>query len=313
MVEALYERQGEENSGWITLAVIRSAADASGSTRHEARRGDANSPAVTAALRRRAKEANEPRRPGHADLRVRKPPALPQQLHVSRRSTRRRSRRRSTQASSEAARRDRRRRARRRSASPRTCTYVHYAHTSPICTTGGCEKVQHSSYAELAGVPVALLGLIAYVALLAHGGRPRGDGGARGRRSSRSPASPSAATCSGRSSRAIDAICQWCVGERRDRALVVAVLCVLSREPADRARRWCAHEPGAGSFLFAAMCVIWGMPYLMIRVAVRELAPVTLVFGRTAIGALLLAAVRRVAQRPAAAARSAGGRSSPTP
>src|ERR1700756_5197095 len=31
------------------------------------------------------------------------------------------------------------------------------------------------------------------------------------------------------------------------------------------------------------MCVIWGIPYLMIRVAVRELAPVTLVFFRTAI------------------------------
>jgi drug/metabolite transporter (DMT)-like permease len=39
------------------------------------------------------------------------------------------------------------------------------------------------------------------------------------------------------------------------------------------------------------MCVIWGVPYLMIRVAVRELSPVTLVFGRTAIGALLLAPV----------------------
>jgi drug/metabolite transporter (DMT)-like permease len=39
------------------------------------------------------------------------------------------------------------------------------------------------------------------------------------------------------------------------------------------------------------MCVIWGVPYLMIRVAVRELAPVTLVFGRTANGALLLAPV----------------------
>ena len=39
------------------------------------------------------------------------------------------------------------------------------------------------------------------------------------------------------------------------------------------------------------MCVIWGVPYLMIRVAVRELAPVTLVFGRTALGALLLAPV----------------------
>jgi drug/metabolite transporter (DMT)-like permease len=36
------------------------------------------------------------------------------------------------------------------------------------------------------------------------------------------------------------------------------------------------------------MCVIWGVPYLMIRVAVRELTPGTLVFGRTALGALLL-------------------------
>jgi len=45
-------------------------------------------------------------------------------------------------------------------------TYVHYAHTTPICTTGGCEKVQRSSYAELAGVPVALLGLVAYLGLL---------------------------------------------------------------------------------------------------------------------------------------------------
>jgi uncharacterized membrane protein len=46
-------------------------------------------------------------------------------------------------------------------------TYVHYAHTSPICTTGGCEKVQKSKYAELVGVPVALLGLATYVVLFA--------------------------------------------------------------------------------------------------------------------------------------------------
>ena len=46
-----------------------------------------------------------------------------------------------------------------------------------------------------------------------------------------------------------------------------------------------------GAVLFAAMCLIWGIPYLMIRVAVRELAPVTLVFFRTAIGALLLVPV----------------------
>jgi drug/metabolite transporter (DMT)-like permease len=46
-----------------------------------------------------------------------------------------------------------------------------------------------------------------------------------------------------------------------------------------------------GVLLFAAMCVIWGIPYLMIRVAVRELAPVTLVFLRTGMAALMLAPV----------------------
>ena len=45
-------------------------------------------------------------------------------------------------------------------------TYVHYAGIAPVCTTGGCEKVQTSKYAELAGVPVALLGLVAYGVLL---------------------------------------------------------------------------------------------------------------------------------------------------
>ena len=46
-------------------------------------------------------------------------------------------------------------------------TYVHYAHVAPICTTGGCEQVQKSKYAELAGVPVALLGVLAYAVLFA--------------------------------------------------------------------------------------------------------------------------------------------------
>ena len=43
-----------------------------------------------------------------------------------------------------------------------------------------------------------------------------------------------------------------------------------------------------GLFLFAAMCVIWGIPYLMIRVAVKELAPSVLVFARTGLSALVL-------------------------
>jgi drug/metabolite transporter (DMT)-like permease len=43
-----------------------------------------------------------------------------------------------------------------------------------------------------------------------------------------------------------------------------------------------------GWLLFCALCVIWGIPYLLIRVAVRELAPPALVFFRTAPAALLL-------------------------
>src|ERR1700760_3046994 len=46
--------------------------------------------------------------------------------------------------------------------------------------------------------------------------------------------------------------------------------------------------PRRSWLLFAAMCVIWGIPYLLIRVAVRDLSPGTLVFGRTAIGGLIL-------------------------
>jgi drug/metabolite transporter (DMT)-like permease len=48
--------------------------------------------------------------------------------------------------------------------------------------------------------------------------------------------------------------------------------------------------------LFAAMCVIWGVPYLFIKIAVASISPASLVFLRTGIGALLLfpvAAVRR--------------------
>jgi drug/metabolite transporter (DMT)-like permease len=43
-----------------------------------------------------------------------------------------------------------------------------------------------------------------------------------------------------------------------------------------------------GWLLFASMSVIWGTPYLLIRVAVRDLSPATLVFARTAPAALLL-------------------------
>ncbi len=46
-------------------------------------------------------------------------------------------------------------------------TYTRYADAAIACTTGGCETVQSSEYAELAGIPVAVLGLAGYAAILA--------------------------------------------------------------------------------------------------------------------------------------------------
>ena len=47
-------------------------------------------------------------------------------------------------------------------------TYVHYSGTKPACTAGeACLKVQTSQWSKLAGVPVALIGLIGYIGIVA--------------------------------------------------------------------------------------------------------------------------------------------------
>ena len=47
-------------------------------------------------------------------------------------------------------------------------TVIHYAGINPACTAGqSCVKVQTSQWSKLAGVPVALLGLIGYIGILA--------------------------------------------------------------------------------------------------------------------------------------------------
>ncbi len=46
-----------------------------------------------------------------------------------------------------------------------------------------------------------------------------------------------------------------------------------------------------GLVLFGLMSVIWGIPYLFIRVAVDEMTPATLVFARTAIASAILVPV----------------------
>lgn len=43
--------------------------------------------------------------------------------------------------------------------------YERWTGGAPVCGTGGCEIVQQSKYSKIAGLPVALLGLIAYVAI----------------------------------------------------------------------------------------------------------------------------------------------------
>ena len=56
-----------------------------------------------------------------------------------------------------------------------------------------------------------------------------------------------------------------------------------------------------GWLLFLAMGLIWGIPYLFIRIAVMHLTPATMVFLRTSVAVVLLV--------PIAAARGQSGRS----
>lgn len=110
--------------------------------------------------------------------------------------------------------------------------YVHYADVDPVCNIAhGCKKVQTSDYAKLAGIPVALLGLIGYVVILAALLAP-GE-------TARMVAAFSALVGFGFSAYltyrelfTIDAICQWCVAS----AVLMtglAVVCTwrLLREP----------------------------------------------------------------------------------
>jgi uncharacterized membrane protein len=104
-------------------------------------------------------------------------------------------------------------------------TVVHYTHTSPICTTGGCEKVQRSSYAELAGIPVAVLGLIAYVALIGTAAVRGVTAALVGTVIALTGVAFSGYLLWAQIAR-IHAICQWCVLNDVI-AAVVAVLCVV--------------------------------------------------------------------------------------
>jgi uncharacterized membrane protein len=103
-------------------------------------------------------------------------------------------------------------------------TVVHYAGGTPVCALAhGCATVQQSDYAELAGVPVALLGLAGYVAILASLAR---DG-----ETARTATAFLALAGFGFSAWLtyvevvrLDAICIWCVGS----AICMTLLAALS-------------------------------------------------------------------------------------
>jgi len=103
-------------------------------------------------------------------------------------------------------------------------TYVHYEGLKVLClSSGGCETVQASSYAKLAGVPVAVLGLVGYIGIL-------GSLAIRGELG-RVAAFAIALVGFGfslyltyRELFTIKAICQWCVSS----AVLMTVLAVLT-------------------------------------------------------------------------------------
>jgi uncharacterized membrane protein len=56
-------------------------------------------------------------------------------------------------------------------------TYIHYSGTTPPCSIKGnpCSQVQKSRYSEFVGIPVALIGLLGYIAILGSLLAPEGE------------------------------------------------------------------------------------------------------------------------------------------
>jgi uncharacterized membrane protein len=105
-------------------------------------------------------------------------------------------------------------------------TYVHYSGTTVLCTTkhNTCAQVQKSRYSELVGVPVALLGLLGYIAIL---------GTLLAREDERTRFATSALTLGGfgfsayltyRELFTLHKICEWCVSS----AVIMTIMVCLA-------------------------------------------------------------------------------------
>jgi len=103
-------------------------------------------------------------------------------------------------------------------------TYVHYDGLKVLCLSGGsCETVQSSSYAKLGGVPVAVLGLAGYIAILLSLA-VRGDSGRVAGFGIALTGFGFSAYLTYRELFTIKAICQWCVGS----AVLMTALAILT-------------------------------------------------------------------------------------
>ena len=103
-------------------------------------------------------------------------------------------------------------------------TYVHYAGISPVCEIAhGCEKVQTSEWSKVAGVPVALLGLLGYVGILAALLVP-GETAMTAAAGLAVVGAGFSAYLTYREVFTIEAICIWCVAS----AILMLVLAVLT-------------------------------------------------------------------------------------
>jgi uncharacterized membrane protein len=131
-------------------------------------------------------------------------------------------------------------------------TYIHYAGINPVCTAGGsCLKVQTSVYSKFVGIPVALMGLIGYVAIMASLLAPENETTRFATVAITVVGFGFSAYLTYRELFSIHAICEWCASS----AVILTVLMCLAIwrflrgdvQPGDTpvAAETAAHEPAA--------------------------------------------------------------------
>jgi uncharacterized membrane protein len=103
-------------------------------------------------------------------------------------------------------------------------TYIHYKGINPACGLGAnCIKVQTSEWSKLAGVPVAVLGLLGYVGILASLFVP-GEAGLIGGALIALVGFGFSAYLTYRELFSIHAICEWCVSS----AVIMTLLAIIT-------------------------------------------------------------------------------------